>query len=62
MLIAESITDRFSAEKDLMLRKCREIEFDLGMDNSLEITGIPERGFLKKIEQEFNSRGLEISW
>ena len=56
------LTDRFSAEKDLMLRKCREIEFDLGMDNSLEITGIPERGFLKKIEQEFNSRGLEISW
>lgn len=56
------LTDRFDAEKDRMLRGGRAIECDIGVDNTLEITGIPERGFLKKIEREFDSRGLEISW
>ena len=56
------LTDRFDAEKDRMLRGGRAIECDIGVDNTLEITGIPERGFLKKIEREFYSRGLEISW
>lgn len=56
------LSDRFTADKDKIFCKGREIEFDIGIDNTLEITGIPERGFLKKIEREFESRGIEISW
>lgn len=56
------LTDCFLKEKDLILNDGRKIECDIGPDNSLEITGIPERGFLAKIERELNSRGLEILW
>ena len=56
------LSDRFAEEKDMMLNQCREIECDIGLNNTLEITGIPERGFLQKIEKELNARGLEVLW
>lgn len=57
------LTDCFATEKEsLETGHERGIEFDLGLNHTLDITGIPEVGFLDSIEKKMSENGFEINW
>ncbi len=57
------LSDRYAYLKRKILNaRGREIEMDLNLNNELDITGIPERVFLERIEDSLSKSGIEIAW
>lgn len=57
------LTDRYAALADELPRsKGRPMEFDLSQSGVLRFTGVPPRGFRKKLEAELEKKQFDIHW
>ena len=55
------LTERYMhLRSEILESKNRGVEIDLSLDNRLTLTGIPEIGFIKRLRNQLESRGVDF--
>lgn len=57
------LSERYMAlREEILHRKGREMEIRLGLDGTLDLTGIPSKKFVENLDKALNAKQMSITW